>query len=227
MGSREAFSIGEWYHCYNRGVDKRIIFEDQSDYERFLGILYLANSSIPIHRSALKVSSLYEVLAVPKTDSIVSIAAFCLMPNHFHILLKEGQEGGITTFMRKLGTAYTMYFNIKNQRVGNLLTKPFRSKHVEDDDYFQRCVRYIHCNPAELYEPGWKFGSVKDVPDIVKRLQEYPYSSFGIYSNGHHTLRSIIDGSVYDVVNNDDPNFIVHDALAYYAQLQGHTHILR
>ena len=146
------FAPGEWYHCYSRGIDKRIVFENQSDHQRFVALLYLANSSITLHRSILGHLNHHELFSIPRGESLVSIGAYALMPNHFHLLLHEKNEGGISTFMQKLGTAYTMYFNIKHERIGGLFTKPFRARHVSDDRYFQYVVDYIHLNPLELFE---------------------------------------------------------------------------
>lgn len=145
------FAIGEWYHCYNRGVDKRITYEDSLDYFRFLEQLYLANSELPLRRDDIGPQDFEKILKIPRDETLVAIGAFCLMPNHFHLVLKEIMEGGITMFMQKLGTAYTMYFNARYERVGSLFVKPFRSKHIDTDRYFQYLINYLHCNPAELY----------------------------------------------------------------------------
>src|SRR3954464_6221238 len=110
---RVAFGVGEWYHCYNRGIEKRITFDDERDYRRFLELLYLANDELPLRRDEIGLRKFEEILTLPRGKKLVSIGAFCLMPNHFHLVLKETSEGGITAFMRKLGTAYTLYFNSK------------------------------------------------------------------------------------------------------------------
>src|SRR3989344_8357266 len=160
MGYRRVpFQIDEWYHCYNRGIDKRTVFESEDDAERFLQLLYLANSPEEVRLCDLS-SSTDKILERPRARTLVSVGAYCLMPNHYHLLLKEIADGGISRFMQKLGTAYTMYFNKKYKRVGNLLTKPFRARHVGEDRSFQRVVDYIHCNAAELTEAGWKKGEV-------------------------------------------------------------------
>src|SRR3989344_6748269 len=114
------FAWGEWYHCYNRGVEKRITFEDTRDYHRFLELLYLANDEMPLRREDVGELALGDVLLTPRGKRLVAIGAFCLMPNHFHLVLKEIVEGGITSFMRKMGTAYTLYFNARHGRGGNL-----------------------------------------------------------------------------------------------------------
>ena len=129
----------------------------------------------------------------------MAIGAYCLMSNHYHLLLKEITKGGITHFMRKLGTAYTMYFNKKYKRTGNLMTKPFRSRHVNDDRYFQRVVDYIHCNPAELIEFEWKNGTVHNIDNLEKKLLKYRYSSFPDYNRIKRDTRAIISGDGFDV----------------------------
>ncbi len=168
--NRDQFAHDEWYHCYNRGVDKRRTFVSSRDYERMQELLYLANSSTALHRSNHKHIVHESVFTIPRGDPLVSIAAYCLMPNHLHLLLKQEVEGGIPTFMRKLMTGYTMYFNSKHRRVGNLFYKPFRSRHVPDDRYGQHVYNYIHANPWELVRSKSK--SVQ-----IRFLETYPYSS--------------------------------------------------
>lgn len=109
------FSEGEYYHIYNRGVEKRKIFMNDADHKRFIRLLYVANGTNPAHLSNYQGFN-YQgltLLEIKKGDSIVAIGAWVLMPNHFHLLLKEIKPGGISEFMQKLLTAYTMYFNTK------------------------------------------------------------------------------------------------------------------
>src|SRR3989344_1270124 len=113
---RIAFAPDEWYHCYNRGVDKRTIFEEPRDYERFLEALYLSNATESIPRGTFQHLPHSEIINLERTEPIVAIGAYCLMPNHFHLLIKESVEGGISRFMHRVGTSYTMYFNIKRKR---------------------------------------------------------------------------------------------------------------
>src|SRR3989344_8017211 len=143
MARQISFSKDEWYHCFNRGVEKRKVFQDEFDANRFLMTLYLANGTEPINLYSDRKPELTKTFVLNRGKPIVAVGAYCLMPNHFHLLIKETMEGGITTFMRKLGTAYTMYFNAKNERVGNLFMKPFRARHVGDDRYFQHVLQYI------------------------------------------------------------------------------------
>lgn len=218
MVTRIPFALNEWYHCFNRGIDKRIVFEERSDYERFLQLLYLCNSDHRMHRSDLLSHTTEEIVAIPRGNPLVGIGAFCLMTNHIHLLLQEKTEGGISLFMQKLGTAYTMYFNKKNQRTGNLFMRPFRSRHVGQDEYFQQLVHYIHCNPAELYERSWKKGLVKNLAALEKGLLSYRYSSLGAYEQKNHVLHSILDAGVFQIAHRESVAKMVHDAHAYYAE---------
>jgi len=213
------FQIDEWFHCYNRGIDKRIVFEGEDDSERFLQILYLANSTKILHRSNLSQKTTEEIIAVARGTPLVSIGAYCLMPNHFHLLLKEIKDGGIVRFMQKLGTAYTMYFNTKSERTGNLFTKPFRSRHVGEDRYFQHVVNYIHCNPAVRFEPGWKRGAVRNMERLQKRLTKYRYSSFSDFAGEQRVISAILSPDVFDVYRHTALHKILDDARAYYASI--------
>ncbi len=185
MANRAPFEYGEWYHCFNRGVEKRNVFENEYDAARFLLLLRLANGTDPVRLHALRRIDPSQVIETQCGDRIVSVGAYCLMPNHFHILVKEVTEGGITTFMKKVSLAYTMYFNSKYERVGNLFLRPFRSRHVGTDRYFQKVLEYIHLNPAELYERGWKAGKVGNIRALERRISSYPYSSLKGYLAGH------------------------------------------
>lgn len=214
--NREPFSVGEWYHCYSRGIDKRVVFQEKADYSRFLELLYLANSHETLHRSNLGKTS--NVFTIARPSTLVDIGAFCLMPNHFHLLIREISKGSITTFMRKLGTGYTMYFNIKNERTGGLFAKPFRSKHIQDDGYFQRALQYIHCNPAELYQPRWKEGRVDNMKKLHDQLLSYPYSSLGTFER-HDTHNGIISSLVFEIETQLPTRKMIEEARAYYKEI--------
>src|SRR3989344_7119235 len=197
MGYRRTpFAPEEWYHCFSRGVDKRTVFETPADFDRFTELLYLSNSTETIERGRIQHIPHKEIFAVPRGEPLVAVAAYCLMSNHPHLLLMEKRAGGITKFLHKVFTGYTMYFNIKRQRVGNLFVTPFRSKHVGKDDYLKHVVQYIHLNPAELFERGWKKGVVKDMQALKKKLLGYEYSSAQDYAHG---LNKRPEGALLDV----------------------------
>lgn len=220
MAIRTPLVPGEWYHCYNRGVDKRRVFESKRDYERFVSLLYLGNSSLPIHFSNLKQNSLNEIISddsIERGEPLVDVGVYALMPNHFHFLLKEIHEGGITTFMQKVCTAYTMYFNKKNQRTGALFGGPFKSKHVPDDRYFKHLVAYVHMNPIELFEPEWKSGH--GLTHIIeKQLGSYPYSSLPDFF-GERPEKKILGESIFDFFNPPSSiSKMLKDAQLYYQE---------
>ena len=222
MGYRRTpFAPNEWYHCFSRGIDGRTIFETEDDFQRYEELLYLANDTKPVDRAAIRTLSHEEIFGLPRKESLVSIGARCLMNNHPHLLLKEEVEGGISSFMQKIGTGYTMYFNIKRERIGNLLVGPFRSKHITDDRYLRRVVQYIHLNPAEIFEPDWKKGIVRNKEILEKKLRDYKHSSLPDYLDELRPQRAILDEEAIDFLSDDLPSLgeVLHDAGAYYAEL--------
>lgn len=143
-----------YYHLYNRGVEKRLVFQDAQDHSVFLS--YLKEYLIPKNTKELS-----EKLASPSTsyqekDKIVKLLrlnnfsdeielkAYCLMPNHFHMLVKQKSSRSIDTFMNSLGTRYTMYFNRKYKRVGSLWQAVYKAVLVSSDEQLLHLVRYIH-----------------------------------------------------------------------------------
>jgi len=211
------FAPGEWYHCYSRGIDKRKVFENATDYRRFIELLYLCNTSQSIHRSDLTSYAHTDIFSISREETIASVGAYALLPNHFHLLLYEKEEGGISTFMQKLGTAYTMYFNIKRERSGGLFTKPFRAKHVSEDRYFQHVVDYIHLNPAELFEPKWKEGLVTNMDRFFQKMLTYPYSSLADFEvRQPRPERAILGKEIFDVYRYESARKMLEDAREYY-----------
>lgn len=219
---REPLAPGEWYHCYTRGIDGRKTFEDTSDYRRFTQALYLSNSLATIERGSFWRLTHEKIFELPRELPLVSVGAYALMPNHFHLLLKENEEGGISKFMHRLGTSYTKYYNQKYERIGNLFIKPFRSRHVGTDSYLQRIVAYIHCNPAELFEPGWKDGQVHNVEQLKIKLEKFPHSSLLDYRGTRRPESRLLDWeSIRDLLDAKMPplKVLVPETIAYYKDL--------
>ncbi len=188
MERKVSFVEGEYYHLYNRGVDKRIIFSSRGDYRRFLMLLYLANSDQDVRiGNVLKSNSYEDVFTQDRGEPLVAIGAYCLMPNHFHILVTPLVENGVSQFMLKLQTGYSMYFNTRNERTGSLFQGPFRSTYVDNDRYLQYLYSYIHLNPAKLQDLQWK-KRVGTKNTLMKFVESYPYSSYGAYLNNSHTI---------------------------------------
>ncbi len=218
MARRLQFALGEWYHCFNRGVDKRNVFEKEYDANRFLMLLYAANAEESIDLFRIRKVRLQDILASERGEPIVAIGAYCLMSNHYHLLLKEVVEGGITSFMRKIGTAYTMYFNANNSRVGHLFSGPFRARHIHNDRYFQKVVEYIHCNPAELLERGWKKGKLQNIHKLQQTLMDYPYSSLKTFAS-EGNADPIISREVLELAHMRPLGRMLEEARDYYADI--------
>lgn len=189
MQRKTSFVEGEYYHLYNRGVDKRAIFSTAQDYKRFMMLLYLANTTEDVRVSnILKGSSYDEVFSLEQVKPLVSIGAFCLMPNHFHLLVTPMIDNGISRFMLKMQTGYSMYFNTKNERSGSLFQGPFKSEHVGDDVYLKYLFSYIHLNPAKLKDTHWREGILQKRNSLQKFVETYPYSSLKEYVFGEHKI---------------------------------------
>jgi putative transposase len=128
------------------------------------------------------------MLEKDRGEPLVSIGAYCLMPNHFHLLLTPLVDGGISKFMLKLQTGYSMYFNKKNDRVGALFQGVFKSQHMDDDIYLRYIYSYIHLNPAKLKNSEWKTQPKSFLNQLKKFIAEYPYSSLQEYLSENYKI---------------------------------------
>lgn len=144
------------YHIYNRGVEKRTIFLEDNDYKYFLKLLKesLSTPQVPPKINftvTLKGDTFKGIAKQPKNfaDKIL-LLAYCLMPNHFHLLIKQTNDSAIKDFMQSISTRYSMYFNKKYKRVGSLFQSVYRAILVQKDQYLLHLSRYIHQNPSEL-----------------------------------------------------------------------------
>ena len=174
------FAPQEFYHVYNRGTDKRIIYLDNSDYVRFQELLYIANTINPISFKDIKRSN-ENVYTFEREEELVAIGAYCLMPNHFHILVTPLVDGGISTFMNKLTTGYSMYFNKKYTRTGRLFEGNFKSQHADTDEYLKYLFSYIHLNPVKLIQSNWKEIGIQNETIALNYSAAYAYSSLKDY----------------------------------------------
>lgn len=145
-----------YYHIYNRGVEKRTIFEDEQDYKVFLSYLKFALSEPPKNKDITKIFTLQGepfkgIPRMPKNFlNKVELVAYCLMPNHFHLLIRQIDNISIKSFMNSLITRYTMFFNKRYDRVGSLFQGVYRAILVTDEPYLLHISRYIHLNPTEF-----------------------------------------------------------------------------
>ncbi len=143
-----------YYHIYNRGVEKRLIFQDDQDYAVFLSYLkdYLLPKNIAELTNRLtnpdtsykEKNKILKLLRLNNFAEEITLIAYCLMPNHFHFFIKQKSALSIDKFMQSLCTRYTMYFNRKYQRVGTLFQAVYKAILIENDIYFLHLSRYIH-----------------------------------------------------------------------------------
>lgn len=143
---------GGYYHVYNRGHNKQTIFYDAKDYQRYL-----------------------KRLDEYREKHEVTILAYCLMPNHIHLLFRQDGDESIDRFIHRLHTAYTMYFNKKYERVGAVFQGKFKAKPIDTDEYLLHVSRYIHINPVELLDTQPQGLALR------LELEKYPWSSYGEY----------------------------------------------
>ena len=200
---RRSFATNEFYHLFNRGVDKRKIFLDKSDHLRFIHDLYEFNDVNP----AIQFSRLFKkddnvgypisnIVSNIEDDNVgypisniedqgdrreplVNLHAFVLMSNHHHLLAEQLKEKGISLFVRKLHIGYTNAFNLKRKRSGHLFQGLFKDVHIENDIQLAHLVCYIHSNPLDLWKHGWKKRklAVSEIKQALKFLENYRWSS--------------------------------------------------
>lgn len=174
------------YHLCNRGVEKRKIFLQEKDYFRFIHDLYEFNDEAPADNLYYKTPALQSYEARPhkhrnKRELLVELLAFTLMPNHYHLLVRQIHENGIMRFLHKLGGGYATYFNQKYRRTGSLFEGRFKSVLVERQAHFIHLPFYIHANPLDLKFPTWRQRELAKPQDAMKFLENYRWSSFPDY----------------------------------------------
>lgn len=207
------FSTGEYYHIYNRGTDKRSIFMEPHDYKRFDALLYVCNSteSVNISKHFRQGRSFTELFDIDRGEQLVDIIAYCLIPNHFHLLIRERSEGGIQKFMMKLSTGYSMYFNKKNKRTGALFESRFKAKYIDSDEYLKYLIAYIHLNPIKMIDPEWKKNGIQDILVAQDYLKNYEYSSYLEYQGVTRLESKILNreaGPEYFATSKDFNDFV-------------------
>lgn len=187
------FEPGKIYHVFNRGVEKRSIFLSDGDRWRFLQGMYLFNDEsastnllyrLEQEKGKMHFGILRDYMKKEGIERkpLVRIMADCLKPNHFHLLIEEIRENGISRFMHKLGTGYTKYFNIKYERVGGLFQGPYKAVEIQRDTQLQYLLVYINViNPGQEIEPTLKEQGTQDVEGILKFAEEYPWSTHQEY----------------------------------------------
>ena len=132
-----------------------------------------------------------ENTSIDRTEPLVEIGAYALMPNHPHLILKQVADGGIARFMQKVFTGYTMYFNLKNKRTGALFAGTYKSRHISNDQYLKQAISYVLLNPAELFADDWKKGMI-DLSQIREPLLAYRFSSLSDFLGSKRQENKIV-----------------------------------
>ncbi|MDQ3075515.1 MAG: transposase [bacterium] len=196
---KQTIVTNEYYHIYNRGVDKRDVFNNKEDLERFIESIKEFNqvevvNSIRDLKKSRTGQPAPEALA--RKEPLVAFVGYCINPNHFHFMLKQLVDGGAAKFMQKLQAGYTSYFNLKNKRTGSLFQGAFKSHYISNDDYLRRLLGYVNKNHKVHTIPKEKYYLV------FAGENEYKNNEFEIISKheGEKILESF--GGIYEFENH-------------------------
>lgn len=207
------------YHLFNRGVEKRPIFISKNGYRRFINLAdYYRFANCPGKFSRFKTLSreirqnILQELRL-KSDKLVDILAFCLMPNHIHFLCKQIKDNGIAKFMNKLCSGYSHHFNILNERVGPLFQGNFKAVRIVSEEQLIHVSRYIHLNPVSSYLIAFK------------QLENYEFSSYPEYLGNNSGFCNTHEVLSYFKNIQDYKNFVA-DQVEYAKELENIKHLV-
>lgn len=203
---KNKLTSGKIYHVFNRGVEKRPIFIDDHDHLRFIRGLLIFNDIKPILNFNHKFEAVYKSDKDKDREPLVDILGFCLMPNHFHLLLRQKEDDGIRKFMTKIGIGYANYFNLKYERVGGLYQGNFKSVLIDDESQFLYIPYYIHLNPLGLIFPDWKEKGINKPKRALEFLNSYRWSSHPDYA-GWSNFSSVLEMNPLNEIFNGAENY--------------------
>ena len=173
--SVKIYESGGYYHIYNRGVEKRAIFLDAGDYKNFLGILKMYLVEPNLQGLTLQVDGTKKSMAPTKTPNNfakeIALICYCLMPNHFHLMVRQNSDRSIAHFLQTIMTKYVVYFNKKYHRQGGLFQGRYKAVRIVSEEQFTYISKYIHRNPIDLLPAR----------SDLAGLTDYKYSSYGNY----------------------------------------------
>lgn len=185
------------YHALNRGTDKRIICLDDRDRLRFVRALYVMNDSNPVENTSRSSNALFDLGGrTEPRDRLVTIHAWCLMGNHYHLLVSENTKSGISTFLMKLNVGYTKYFNEKYKRSGVLFQGKTKRVPIVSDRQYLYIMPYIHLNPLDFLKPAsqWRSQCIANPKAGIAWIKKYKWCSYKNYA-GETEFSQILEGS--------------------------------
>ncbi len=199
----EKYAVGSYIHITKRGARGLPITRDELDRQRFLRLLYYANDAFSSEfweKETMSLGMFGRPSSWPKRDPLVKILAFCLMPNHFHIILKVvGRSDLPGKFMQKLCGSMSMNFNSKYGEKGSIFQGAYRSRTINNDSYLRNVAIYVMIkNTMELYPQGGLDGSIQHFGKAWGWAIDYPYSSLGDFVGNRN--RPIIEKDIYDEI---------------------------
>lgn len=210
----------ELYHVFNRGVNKQPIFFGKRDYQRAMDVCEFYSFA----ESKLRFSKFLLLSQEKKIHfwrklregnrKLVEIICFCFMPNHFHLLLKQKEENGISKFMSIFQNSFTRYMNTKYERIGPLLQGQFKAVRVEDENQLFHLSRYIHLNPYASFV-------VKKKEDLIN----YPWSSFPQYLRKTNNSFCSVKAVMVSFKNAEEYKNFVFDQADYQRELDRIKHL--
>lgn len=208
------------YHVLNRGISLQPTFVSRKDYRRAIEVLrYYQNGKPPLRYSQFltltneRRKQILDGLS-EKREFLVEIIAYCLMPNHFHFLIKQLKEVGISKFMSNFTNSYTRYFNVKNKRNGPLFEGKFKAIRIETDEQLLHLSRYIHLNPYSSY-----------VVKTLKDLKNYAFSSFSEYLGNSEVNMCSKEIVLGQFINVESYKKFVFDQADYQRALEKIKHL--
>jgi len=193
----------ELYHALNRGVEKRTLFLDDKDRLRFVHNLYEFNNTAPAPEFTGCRDFVNPDIRVGR-ERIVDLHGWCIMDNHYHLLLSERIDGGMSLFLRKLNVGYANYFNEKYRRSGTLFQGRTKKIHVNSDAYFLHILNYIHLNPLDFNKNWneWRTRRIEGADAALAHLEKYRWSSYLDYC-GKKNFPSIITTDLFGDIFKD------------------------
>lgn len=198
---------GCYYHVYNRGVDKNIIFNDDRDYQVFL--YYLKRNLFPIDDPGYEeISNKVRPCQMTDLEKKIDLLSFCLMPNHFHLIVYLKDKNSLPSLMRRVCNGYVSYFNKRWERVGPLFQSRYKAVLVDDEDQLLHLSRYIHLNPT-----------LRGKTPAQSKLGIYPYSSYSAYLGNMH-IKWLKPDTILDYFRSGK-SMGMRDMLSYQSFVEG------